>query len=43
MIELALGNRIEARRDLLDALHTIPAFSALGAADARRALATLEP
>jgi hypothetical protein len=43
MIELSLDDRAGARRDLTAALHTNPAFSALGAADARRALAGLEP
>ncbi len=42
MIELALGNRSAARTDLTAALHTNPAFSAVGAADARRALTGLE-
>jgi hypothetical protein len=42
MIELGLGDRAGARRDLTAALQTNPAFSALGAADARHALSTLE-
>lgn len=38
MIELSLGDRGSARQDLAAALRTNPAFSAMGAADARRAL-----
>jgi tetratricopeptide (TPR) repeat protein len=41
MIELSLGDRGDARRDLTAALRTNPAFSALGAAAARQALAGL--
>jgi hypothetical protein len=41
MIELSLGDRGGARRDLTAALRTNPAFSAMGAADARRALTRL--
>jgi tetratricopeptide (TPR) repeat protein len=43
MIELALGHRVAAQADLGEALRMNPAFSALGAIDARRALAGLEP
>jgi tetratricopeptide (TPR) repeat protein len=43
MIELSLGQPSAARRDLTAALRTNPAFSALGAADARRALTRLAP
>jgi len=41
MIELAVGDKAAARTHLQEALRN-PAFSALGAADARRALAGLE-
>jgi tetratricopeptide (TPR) repeat protein len=41
VIEAALGDARAARRDLQQALATDPAFSATGAAEARRLLATL--
>jgi tetratricopeptide (TPR) repeat protein len=41
-IEAALGQKAAARRDLEMALATDPGFSAIGAAEARRILATLD-
>ncbi len=43
LIELALGDRVNARAHLSEALSSNPAFSVLGAVDARRILRELQP